>query len=47
MLTFFQNKNKSKITDFLPELRKDRSNVIYNADTYRLIDMNGYNTIPI
>lgn len=33
------------ITDFIPELGKDRSAFIYNADPYRLIDMNGHSQI--
>lgn len=37
--------NQPIITDFIPSLGKDRSAFIYNADPYRLIDMNGHNTI--
>ena len=33
------------LTDFIPELNKDRSNFIYNADPYRLVDMNGHGSI--
>lgn len=33
------------LTDFIPELNKDRSNFIYNADPYRLVDMNGHSAI--
>lgn len=37
--------NLSIITDFIPELGKDRSNFVYNADPYRLVDMSGHQNI--
>ena len=36
---------ESIVTDFIPELSKDRSNFIYNANPYRLIDLNGHQDI--
>lgn len=33
------------ITDFIPELGKDRSNFVYNANPYRLVDMTGQHQI--
>ena len=33
--------NQAIITDFIPELGRDRSNFIYNANPYRWIDMSG------
>ena len=37
--------NLSIVTDFIPELGKDRSNFVYNADPYRLVDMAGHQNI--
>ena len=36
---------QSIITDFIPELGKDRSAFVYNAPIYRLIDCNGHQDI--
>ena len=35
----------SIITDFIPELGNDRSNFVYNANPYRLVDMSGHQNI--
>lgn len=40
-----KNIEESIVTDFIPEIGKDRSNFIYNANPYRLIDLNGLQEI--